>query len=138
MSNEVDLVLVHDAARPLIGSADIERVISSVREHGSALAAEPLADTLKKCCGDTRVTSTVDREHMWRAQTPQGATCQIMRQAFDEWDVETMGLPTDESMMLEQVQQHPQLVACTNPNFKLTTPRDLQLAEALLKCGAIN
>jgi 2-C-methyl-D-erythritol 4-phosphate cytidylyltransferase len=135
--NGHDFVLVHDAARPLIGSEDIENVIVSMREHGSALAAEPLSDTLKKCCGDTRVTSTVDRDHMWRAQTPQGASCDIMQQAFLNWDASKLGLPTDESMMLENIGEHPQLVACGNPNFKLTTPRDLHVAEALLRCRAI-
>jgi 2-C-methyl-D-erythritol 4-phosphate cytidylyltransferase len=129
-----DFVLVHDAARPLIDSEDIENVISAMREHGSALAAEPLADTLKKCCGDTRVTATVDRDCLWRAQTPQGASCDLMQQAFSKWDCDSQGLPTDESMMLENIGANPQVVACKGPNFKLTSPRDLHVAEALLQC----
>ncbi len=133
-----DYVLVHDAARPLIGSTDIESVISSMRQHGCAIAAEPLADTLKQSCGDTRVTLTVDRQDLWRAQTPQGAKCETMLEAFSSWDAKAMGLPTDESMMLEKIGRHPELVACSNPNFKLTSPRDLYVAEALLQCGSIS
>jgi 2-C-methyl-D-erythritol 4-phosphate cytidylyltransferase len=137
VSEDHDYVLVHDAARPLIGSGDIENIISSIRQHGCALAAEPLADTLKECCGDTRVTSTVDRQHMWLAQTPQGASCKMMQEAFAAWDCDANGLPTDESMILENIGKQPQLVACSNPNFKLTTPTDLHVAEALLQCGTI-
>lgn len=132
-----DFVLVHDAARPLISSSDIEQIIINVRQHGCALAAEPLADTLKRCSGDTRVASTLDRQDLWRAQTPQGASCAIMQQAFASWNVKEQGLPTDESMLLENIEQHPHLVACSGPNFKLTTSSDLCLAEALLKCSAV-
>jgi len=125
-------LLVHDAARPLLQAADLEAVLEAARKTGAALAAEPLADTLKQSCSDTRVQATVPREGLWRAQTPQVAKAEWMLQAFADWDPAVDGLPTDESMMLEKIGHPVELVPCQGPNFKITLPRDLLLAEALM------
>ena len=130
---DLPMLLVHDAARPLLTSEDLEAVLAAARRTGAALAAEPLADTLKQGCSDTRVQQTVPREGLWRAQTPQVAKSVWMLEAFQAWDVEAQGLPTDESMLLEHVGHAPELVPCQGPNFKITLPRDLLLAEALLR-----
>lgn len=130
---EFDFVLVHDGARPLLQPADLESVLEAARRTGAALAAEPLADTLKQSCTDTRVKHTVPREDLWRAQTPQVARRNWMLEAFASWDSDRDGLPTDESMMLEKIGHAPELVPCTGPNFKITLPRDLLLAEALMR-----
>jgi len=126
-------VAVHDGARPLLQAADLAAVLEAARRNGAALAAEPLADTLKQSCTDTRVKHTVPREDLWRAQTPQVARRDWMLKAFASWDAERDGLPTDESMMLEKIGHAPELVPCTGPNFKITLPRDLLLAEALMR-----
>lgn len=130
---EAPYLLVHDAARPLVQSADIAAVIAAADEHGAALLAEPLADTLKSSGQDTHVCGTVSREGLWRAQTPQVARRDWMLEAFARWEAERQDTPTDESMMLELLGHAPRLVASSAPNFKVTTPRDLQLAEALLR-----
>ncbi|PCJ52488.1 MAG: 2-C-methyl-D-erythritol 4-phosphate cytidylyltransferase [Planctomycetota bacterium] len=130
-------LLVHDAARPLLQAKDLESVLAAARKSGAALAAEPLSDTLKQSCSDTRVQSTVPREGLWRAQTPQVARMQWMLQAFSSWNTATDGLPTDESMMLERIGHPPELVPCQGPNFKITLPRDLLLAEALMRDSAV-
>jgi|FLOH01.1.fsa_nt_gi 2-C-methyl-D-erythritol 4-phosphate cytidylyltransferase len=126
-------LLVHDAARPLVTAVDIEAVIAAARRCGAAIAAEPVADTLKMACAEDRVQSTMARDSMWRALTPQVARTDWMMDAFARWDVAEYGLPSDESMMLEYCGHAPELVASTSPNFKLTAPRDLLLAEALLQ-----
>lgn len=131
--SDLPYLLVHDAARPLLQAKDLEAVLSAARKSGAALAAEPLADTLKQSCADTRVKSTVPRQGLWRAQTPQVAKTEWMRLAFESWDTTTDGLPTDESMMLENIGHPPELVPCQGPNFKITLPRDLLLAEALMR-----
>ena len=130
---DLPYLLVHDAARPLLQSSDLEAVLQAARKSGAALAAEPLADTLKQSCSDTRVQSTVPREGLWRAQTPQVAKTDWMLKAFSSWDTQADGLPTDESMMLENIGHPPELVPCQGPNFKITLPRDLLLAEALMR-----
>ncbi|MFK5956299.1 MAG: 2-C-methyl-D-erythritol 4-phosphate cytidylyltransferase [Planctomycetota bacterium] len=126
-------LLVHDAARPLLQASDLESVLQAARKTGAALAAEPLADTLKQSCTDTRVQTTVPREGLWRAQTPQVAKTEWMLQAFADWNPAVDGLPTDESMMLEKIGHPVELVPCQGPNFKITLPRDLLLAEALMR-----
>ena len=126
-------LLVHDAARPLLTAQDLEAVLAAARRTGAALAAEPLSDTLKQGCSDTRVQQTVPREGLWRAQTPQVAKSAWMLEAFAAWDPVTQGLPPDESMLLENIDHAPELVPCQGPNFKITLPRDLLLAEALLR-----
>ena len=126
-------ILVHDAARPLVAREDIEAVATAMRSHGAAIAAEPVADTLKMACAEDRVRSTISRQGVWRALTPQGARRDWLMQAFEQWNTEAKGLPTDESMMLENIGHAPELVPSTSPNFKITAPRDLLLAEALLQ-----
>lgn len=72
LPDEANVVLVHDAARPLVGNETIDRVIQSVREGTSAIAALPVVDTLKEVDAEGMIVRTVDRERLWRAQTPQG------------------------------------------------------------------
>ena len=72
LPDEAAIVLVHDAARPLVGDETIDRVITSVREGRCAIAALPVVDTLKEVAEDGTIVRTVDRERLWRAQTPQG------------------------------------------------------------------
>jgi len=131
--SDLPYLLVHDAARPLVTTDDIEAVIAGARTTGAAIAAEPVADTLKMSCAEDRVQATMSREGMWRALTPQVARSEWMLEAFEKWDADVDGLPTDESMMLEKCGYAPELVASTGPNFKITAPRDLLLAEALLR-----
>ena len=72
LPDEAAIVLVHDAARPLVSDGTIDRVIASVREGTCAIAALPVVDTLKEVDASGTIVRTIDREHLWRAQTPQG------------------------------------------------------------------
>ena len=124
----LDFLLVHDAARALVDSKTIEAVAQACRESGAALAAEPLADTLKKEAAGGRVAETISRDHLWRAQTPQGARREDLLKALEQ----AQGNPTDESSLLEAIGVHPLLVPSPSHNFKITRPADLALADALL------
>lgn len=126
------LLLMHDAARPCIRAAEIERTIAAVRAHGAALLAEPLADTLKQADGRGRVARTLPRAGLWRAQTPQGAQRALLLRAFELWDASADGLPTDEAVLLERSGVAPALVEARAPNPKITFPPDLAAAAALL------
>ena len=128
-SPESAIVLVHDGARALLAAETVDAVARAAREHGAALAAEPLADTLKREGSGGVVAETLAREGLWRAQTPQGARRDFLLAAFAAWD-EARGLPTDEAMLLEHAGHAPVLVPAPPSNFKLTTPEDLALAQA--------
>ncbi len=125
-------VLVHDAARALIQPETIEAVADAARQNGSALAAHPLADTLKREGKGGKVSATINRNHLWSAQTPQGFSRELLMEAFRNWENQHDNLPTDEAMLVEALGRSPMLVPSPASNFKITTPSDLELAEALL------
>ena len=129
------LLLIQDAARALTQAETTESVLKACREYGAALAAEPLADTLKKEGPGGKVAGTVPRESLWKAQTPQAATRKLLLQALDAWPGER-GVPTDEAMMLEAIGVAPALVPAPGSNFKITFPSDLEMAEAILQAQA--
>lgn len=131
-SEQSDVVLVHDCARALITPQTVDAVARAAREQGAALAAEPLADTLKREAPGGTVAETVPREGLWRAQTPQGARRDILLRAFALWQESSSALPTDEAMLLEAAGYAPILVPAPASNFKLTSPNDLALACAVL------
>lgn len=128
---ELPLLLVHDAARPLVTPPLVEAVLAAARQHGAALAAVPLADTLKEADAGGRVRRTLPREGLWRAQTPQAARRELLLAAFSAWP-DAAPPPTDEAALLEAVGEHPVLVAGPPENFKVTVREDLLLAEAVL------
>ena len=122
-----DWVLVHDAARPCLTSADIHLLIDSLQNHpvGGILALAS-HDTLKHVDGDT-ITASVDRSHIWRALTPQMFRYGMLRHALQQ----TAGNPavTDEASALELLGHQPKIVAGRPDNIKITRPEDLALAQ---------
>ena len=84
LPDEAQVVLVHDAARPLVGERTIERVIDAARAGRSAIAALPVVDTLKEVGDDGHIVRTVDRDRLWRAQTPQGFPRAVIERAHRE------------------------------------------------------
>lgn len=124
-----DWVLVHDAARPGLTAALIDKLICSLREDTTGgLLAMPLVDTLKRSGPDLRIATTVPRDHLWTAQTPQMFRYALLRQALES-AVEV----TDEASAVEALGFHPKLVEGSLRNFKVTLPQDLRLAELFLK-----
>lgn len=124
-----DWALVHDAARPLLGTDDVEALIRESEHNGiGALLGVPVSDTLKHADGGA-VRSTVSRDGMWRALTPQmfrvGPLADALAAAGDD--------ATDEAMAMERMGVKPVLVQGSPTNLKITTVGDLVLAEALLR-----
>ena len=131
---EDDVVLVHDAVRPLIDAATIERTIDAVEKHGAAIVGMPAVDTIKqveRTADGAIVSSTIPRERVVLAQTPQGARFGVLRRAFEEAAADGFA-GTDEASLLERAGVQVAVVAGSARNFKITQPGDLELAEFYL------
>jgi 2-C-methyl-D-erythritol 4-phosphate cytidylyltransferase len=129
-----DVVLVHDAVRPLIDAATIERTIDAVEKHGAAIVGLPAVDTIKqveRTADGAIITSTIPRERVVQAQTPQGARVGLMKRAFAEAEADGFS-GTDEASLLERAGVEVWVVAGSARNFKVTMPGDLELAEFYL------
>jgi 2-C-methyl-D-erythritol 4-phosphate cytidylyltransferase len=122
-----DLVCIHDAVRPLITAAEIRGVIAAARDGGAATAATPIVDTVKRVEGE-RIVATIDREGLYAAGTPQVFRADLLGRAF-----ETGREATDEAGLLELLGVNVTAVPVSRWNLKITTPEDLELAEALLR-----
>jgi 2-C-methyl-D-erythritol 4-phosphate cytidylyltransferase len=130
-----DVVLVHDAVRPLIDPGTIDRTIDAVVKHGAAIVGLPAVDTIKqveRTANGALVTSTIPRERVVYAQTPQGAKYTALKRAFDEAAADEF-LGTDEASLLERAGVSVVVVPGSARNFKITQPGDLELAEFYLK-----
>lgn len=126
-----DIVLVHDAVRPLIDPATIERTIDAVRKHQAAIVGLPALDTIKqveRTADGAIITSTIPRERIVLAQTPQGFRCELLRRAFAEASADGF-LGTDEASLVERLGVEVAVVLGSPKNFKITQPGDLELAE---------
>jgi 2-C-methyl-D-erythritol 4-phosphate cytidylyltransferase len=127
-----ELVAVHDAARPLLTPALVETLIAVLEadgEAGAAIAAAPIADTIKQAPAGV-IESTLDRSTLWAAQTPQVFRADVLREALAA--AADPDAATDESMLVEAAGGRVLIHPVTEPNPKVTTPLDLRLAELLL------
>ncbi|MFO7760490.1 MAG: 2-C-methyl-D-erythritol 4-phosphate cytidylyltransferase [Thermodesulfobacteriota bacterium] len=125
------LVVVHDAARPLVKRETIEACISSALENRAAIAALTVKDTIKETDKDRFIERTVDRSHLWQAQTPQVMEPELLRRAFREAEKKSFRA-TDEASLLELTGVKVKLVEGSACNIKITEPEDLVLAESIL------
>ena len=126
--NTEDWVLVHDAARPCIRGELIEKFINQLEQDPvGGLLALPLADTIKRDDGNLRVARTLEREGIWRAQTPQ-----MFRYGMLITALEHMPDATDEAQAIEALGHQPRLVIGDSANLKVTYASDLKLARMLL------
>lgn len=130
-----DWVLVHDAARPLVRSADIDELLKAcAATDDGGLLAQPVSETVKRGVGIS-VSGTEPRDNLWRAQTPQMFRFGRLRAALKA-AIDTNRLPTDEAQAMEWVGANPRLIAGSPQNFKVTLPEDFQLADSILTAQA--
>lgn len=128
-----DWVLVHDAARPCVRSADISQLIKQVIQHqAGGLLAMPVRDTMKQSSNAINVTQTVDRSQLWHAFTPQMFRIGELLEAIHSAQQAGYSV-TDESSAMESVGIQPLLVQGASDNIKITRPEDLPLAQLYLK-----
>jgi len=127
-----DFVLVHDAARPNLGAADLDQLLERGRNDPvGAILASPVRDTLKRAGDDSGIDRTEPRERLWRALTPQLFRRLQLTRALEAAREEGV-LVTDESMAMELQGHRPLLIEGADDNFKITTPADLARFEYLL------
>lgn len=125
---DVELVAIHDAARPLVRPGDIARVVAAAARSGAALLAVPLRDTLKRV-RDGRVVETPDREGLWAAQTPQVFRTALLREALARAEADGFR-GTDDAQLVERLGHAVEIVEGDPSNLKITWPADLAWAEA--------
>ena len=127
-----EFVLIHDAARPLIDTALIDRVIDGLSRHAGVIAAQPVRDTLKRAAADGRIVATVARDGLWRAQTPQAFKFAKILAAHDAAVAAGQTDFTDDAALAEWHGIAVAVVDGSERNIKLTTTEDFALAERLM------
>jgi 2-C-methyl-D-erythritol 4-phosphate cytidylyltransferase len=126
---DADIVVIHDAARPLVTDELVRDCIAAVESGAEgAVAAAPVTDTIKQADADRRVVRTLDRSTLWSIQTPQVFRADVLRHAL-EGDVSAA---TDDASLVESLGGDVRIVESSARNFKITWPDDLERAEALL------
>jgi 2-C-methyl-D-erythritol 4-phosphate cytidylyltransferase len=130
LPDEASVVLIHDAARPLVGQGTIDRVVAEVRAGRAATAALPVVDTLKEASDGGRITRTVPRDGLWRAQTPQGFPRDLIRRAHAEARRRGM-TATDDAGLCEQLGHQVVVVRGSERAIKVTEEEDFARVEAL-------
>jgi 2-C-methyl-D-erythritol 4-phosphate cytidylyltransferase len=132
IDRDVDVVVIHDGARPFVTPALIRTAIEAALTDGSAIAAIPELDTLKRVSAAGTVVQTVDRENLWRAQTPQAFRRAILQRALAYAAQHNLDA-TDEAALIEGLSWPVRVIQGSSWNFKITSPDDLALAELLLR-----
>lgn len=130
VQEDVDFIVVHDAARPCIATPWIDRVFAASIEHGAAILAVPVSDTLKRIDGNRRVVETAAREGLWQVQTPQVFRRELLLKAYAERDNSPV---TDDAALVERLGHPIHVVTGSSLNIKITTRDDLRLAAQVLK-----
>lgn len=131
VSEDADVVLVHDAARPLVSAETIQGVIDKARAVGGAIAAVPEKNTVKVVSKEGVVVSTPPRESLWAVQTPQGFQRDVLVRAYAKAEEDNY-LGTDDASLVERLGVPVRVVASDYRNIKITTPEDIVIAEALI------
>lgn len=131
LPDDVDVILVHDAARPLLTDAVVARVVAAAGSGEGAVAGLPATDTFKRVDGDGVVVDTPPREGLWHAQTPQGFPAALLRRGVEALDADpALGREaTDDAALVEAVGGRVRMVLGAPRNLKVTRPADLPLAE---------
>jgi 2-C-methyl-D-erythritol 4-phosphate cytidylyltransferase len=124
---EATVVVVHDAARPLVTAGLVRECIEALAGVDGAIAASPVSDTVHVASSERLIRETPDRRTLWAAQTPQVFHADVLRRALDGG-----GSATDEASLVAAAGGTVRLIEAPSDNIKVTTPTDLRLAEALL------
>ncbi|HEV7837972.1 MAG TPA: 2-C-methyl-D-erythritol 4-phosphate cytidylyltransferase, partial [Gemmatimonadaceae bacterium] len=130
LPSECEIVVIHDAARPLVSADTISRVVDEARKGNGAVAALPVMDTLKRVDSDGKVQVTVDRFGLWRAQTPQAFPRKMLERAHEEAR-KADRIATDDAALCEQIGLTVVVVRGSERAAKITEENDFALVEAL-------
>ncbi len=130
IDNPCDVVLIHDGARPFPGLNSIKNCIRLAKKFGGCISAIPVTDTIKLADKRKFITKTLDRSHLWRAQTPQAFKYELLKYALTR--VKSNSNITDDASLLEYVGKKVKILEGSVKNIKITTKEDIKIAEVLL------
>lgn len=130
----LEVVAIHDAARPMVTCGIIEQSIRTAHEVGACIAAVPVIDTIKSASPDGVVTGTIDRESLYSVQTPQTFRTEMIRQAYKRAYADGF-YATDDAALVERLSEKVAIVPGSYENIKITTPSDMEIASARLGGG---
>ena len=128
----IDLVIVHDAARPFVSLACVTACVQAAASSGAAIVAVPAHDTVKQVGPDAVITATLDRRGIWLAQTPQVFRSTLLRRAYTQAARDGC-IATDDAALVERLGEKVRVVPGESTNRKITTPDDLRWAEWYLQ-----
>lgn len=131
VSADSGYIAIHDGARPLISTEDIDRVLADTIKYGASIAAAPVTDTIKQVSGGV-ITSTPDRSTLYAAQTPQAFRKELYMSCVEKLGSRADTL-TDDSALLEQCGEPVHITPVTACNMKITRPQDIPIAESVLR-----
>jgi 2-C-methyl-D-erythritol 4-phosphate cytidylyltransferase len=130
LEEDIDIVVIHDAARPFVTDRTIDEVIAEARRGRGAVAALPISDTVKETDGDGRIAATVDRSRLWRAQTPQAFPREMIERAYAEARRDNV-TATDDAALCERLGLPVVVVRGSERAMKITEESDFARAEAM-------
>lgn len=131
VSSKADYIAIHDGARPLIDTKDIERVFSDAEKYSAAIAAAPVVDTIKRVGSNGFVEETVPREKLYCAQTPQVFQKKLFLSCLEKMDKHLAAQTTDDSIITELAGVFVRITEIHSCNMKITRPEDLIAAQAV-------
>lgn len=131
-ANKSGIILIHNAASPLIKEKEITNILKAIEKYGAAATGYPVKDTIKSTDSKNFATKTLNRKNLWQMQTPQGMRYEIALQAFEQAYKDSF-FGTDDASLAERLGYKVKLVECSRENIKITYPEDLKFAEAILK-----
>jgi 2-C-methyl-D-erythritol 4-phosphate cytidylyltransferase len=129
---DASMIVVHDAARPLVTGATIERCLEAARNTGAAACARPVTDTLKRINDEGFIIESVDRAKLWAVETPQIFRAELLRHAYEEV-IATGAYVTDETSAVQAAGAPVALVETPDWNGKITWPADLEVARLIVR-----
>ena len=131
LSDDIEIVLIHDGVRPFVTENEIVSVINKTAETGACVLAVPVKDTIKICSNENMVVSTPERSSLWAMQTPQGFNFRAIKKAYACLKEGTA--VTDDAMVMELAGHNVSIVKGSYKNIKITTPEDIIFGEAMLR-----
>lgn len=129
--SSVEIIAIHDAARALVDPSDIDNIVNAAIEHHAALLVAPVTDTIKQV-SKNKVTKTINRSNLYRAETPQVFSAELIRRAHQKIRESESLVPTDDAQAVEILGEKVHALESNFPNPKITRPEDLLIAEALI------
>jgi 2-C-methyl-D-erythritol 4-phosphate cytidylyltransferase len=132
VKDDIELVAVHDACRCCVTAELIEKVISEAAETGAAIPGCPVTATIKEA-QDNIITRTVDRENLYEAQTPQVASVELLKKAYENLKNLDQSKISDDAQLIEALDHKVSVVEVDSSNIKITRQSDIAIAEAILK-----